>query len=81
MKGHPSIHAIEHPAFFAILIFSPLDNGIGAFGVVGAKTRFDEEIPIDRGAASGKQYERHQSKERLDGNKKAPPCRNKGGGA
>jgi len=45
------------------------------------KTRFDEEIPVDRGAASGKQHERQHGKERLGENKKAPPCRNKGGGA
>jgi hypothetical protein len=81
LQSHPSIHAIEQTAFFAILLFRPLDDGIGALGIVGAKTRFDEEIPVDRGAASGKQHERQYGKERLRGNTKNPPCRNKGGGA
>ena len=29
MKHHPAIHAIEHTTFFAILLFSLLNDGIG----------------------------------------------------
>jgi hypothetical protein len=59
LESHPTIHPIENKAFFAIFLFGPLDNNIGTLGVVGAKTRFDEEIPIDRGAASGEQHEHY----------------------
>ncbi|MCG3774969.1 MAG: hypothetical protein JW395_1796 [Nitrospira sp.] len=81
LKEHPSIHSIEHQAFFAVLLFSPLDDGVGAFGIVGAQACVDEEISVDRGAATGKQHERQRRKKSLGGNNNAPPCRKTGGGA